>query len=166
MEYKTGMMSQYRDGEATALNKLRKAIERPKPEILTDAKSINDAIEALSPEQRQMLENQIKLQNLSMQFIRRYQPYRSYAENVKATSKFDTNFTNLLIAVLENLDPTPEIPIEELNKKRLDKKSKPDGSSIYDNPKFFPQRDTINKGSNLRVRQGEKATTAAPKPNS
>ena len=160
------MMSQYRDSDTTALNKLRKAIEKPKPQILTDAKSINDAIEALSPEQRQMLENQIKLQNLAMRFMRKYQPYYSYEESVKATSKFDTDFTNLLVAVLESLDPTPEIPIEELNKKRMAKKPKLDGSSIYDNPEFFPQRDTINKGSNLRVRQGEKTTTAAPSPTS
>ena len=89
MEYNTGMMSQNRDGEATALNKLRKAIERPKPQILTDAKGINDAIEALSPEQRQSLEFQIKLQNLAMRFIRRHQPYYSYGEQVKATVKFD-----------------------------------------------------------------------------
>ena len=42
MEYNTGMMSQNRDGETTALGKLRKAIEQPKPQILTDAKGIND----------------------------------------------------------------------------------------------------------------------------
>ena len=120
MEYKSGMMSQYQDNDTTALNKLRKAIERPKPQILTDAKSINDAIEALSPEQRQMLENQIKLQNLAMQAIRRYRPNYSYEEQVKETVKFDTKFRNLLVAVLENLDPTPDIPIKPKPKKKYD----------------------------------------------
>ena len=132
MEYNTGMMSQNRDSETTALNKLRKAIEQPKPQLLTDAKSINDAIEALSPEQRQSLEFQIKLQNMAMRAIRKYQPSYSYEELVKSTVKFDAKFRNLLVAALENLDPTPDTPIKPKPKKKYDP------LNLYNKPEFQP----------------------------
>ena len=124
----------------------------------TKPKSLNGAIEELPPEQRQVLENQVKLQNLGMQYIRGYQPYYSYKELIKERYNFDSTFGDLLVAVLESLDPTPEMPIEERNKKMLDKKSKSNGSSIYGNPKFFPPRDTNNGGPNPRASKGGRVT--------
>lgn len=160
MNQDTGIMSQFRDDQNNALNQLRKAIERPKP------KSLNDAIEALPPKQRQMLQNQVELQNLAMQFIRQRNPYYTYKELITGTSKFDPDFTDLLIAVLESLDPSPEIPMEEQAKRKLMQQPQPNGRTIYDNPEFFPQRDLLNNqghdNPNKRGRKNDrKAATSS-----
>ena len=74
--------------------------------------------------------------------------------------RLDTELSELITAVMESLDPTPEVPPEVRYKRSLERKPTKTEKvmSIYDNPKFFPPRDTKNKGLDPRTNLGERAT--------
>ena len=65
----------------------------------------------------------------------------------------DMELSELVTAVMESLDPTPEMPPEVRYKRSLERKPTPREMAmrIYDDPKFFPPRDTNNGGLNPRV---------------
>lgn len=149
---RTGLMN---PPETDALEQLRKIVEPPKP------KTLNAQIEALSDKQREQLNLFVSQLKLSMAFSRANDRYADYKTLIRRMyPKLNMEFSELVMDVMESLDPTPEMPPEIKNKRRLERKRTPRemAVSIYDNPDFFPPRDTNNGGPNPRASKGGRDT--------
>ena len=151
----SGIMSQYRTDPNSPLEKLRSVIEPTTP------KTLKDEIEALPEAKRQQLYSLVQQLKLSMSFSRARDPYSDYATLIKQMyPRLEIDFSQLITAVMERLDPTPEMPSEVRYKRSSERKPthRVAALSLYDDPKFFPPRDTNNKGFNPRASQGEVTT--------
>ena len=136
----SGIMSQYRTDPNSPLEQLRKIVEPPTP------KSLNEQIEALSDKKREQLNMLVSQLKLSMELSRVRDPYTDYASLIKEMyPRLEVDFAQLITAVMERLDPTPEMPPEVRYQRNLERKRTPRevAMSIYDNPKFFPPRDAM-----------------------
>ena len=158
----SGIMSQYRTDPNSPLEKLRSVIEPATP------KTLNDEIEALSEAKRQQLYSLVQQLKLSMAFSRARNPYSDYATLIKQMyPRLEIDFSQLITAVMERLDPTPEMPPEVRYKPSSEKKRTPREAamSIYDNPKFFPPRDAMKEEQVYRasVTQFEPTIPTLPK---
>ena len=73
----------------------------------------------------------------------RYADYKSLISRMYP--RLDMEFAELVTAVMESLDPTPEMPPEVRYQRNLERKRTPRevAMSIYDNPEYFPPRDTL-----------------------
>ena len=136
----SGIMSQYRTDPNSPLERLRKMVEPPTP------KSLNAQIEALSDKKREQLNMIVSQLKLSMSFSRvndRYADYKSLISEMYP--RLDIEFAELIEAIMESLDPTPEMPPEVRYKRNLERKPTPREMAmrIYDDPKFFPPRDAM-----------------------
>lgn len=136
----TGIMSQYRADTNSPLEQLRKIVEPVTPQ------SLNAQIEALSDKKRQHLNMLVSQLKLSMAFSRvndRYADYKSLISRMYP--RLNMEFAELVTAVMESLDPTPEMPPEVRYQRNLERKRTPRevAMSIYDNPEYFPPRDTL-----------------------
>ena len=130
----SGIMSQYRTDPNSPLEQLRKIVEPPTP------KTLNAQIEALSDKKRQQLNMLVSQLKLSMSFTRVNDRYADYKTLIKEMyPMLDIEFAELIEAVMESLDPTPEMPPEERYRRNLERKRTPRevAMSIYDNPNFF-----------------------------
>ena len=158
----SGIMSQYRTDPNSPLEQLRKKVEPPTPN------SLNAQIEALSDKKREQLNMLVSQLKLSMELSRVRDPYTDYASLIKEMyPRLDIDFAQLITAVMERLDPTPEMPPEVRYKRSSEKKRTPReaAASIYDNPKFFPPRDTMKAEQVYRasVTQFEPTIPTLPK---
>ena len=136
----SGIMSQYRTDPNSPLEQLRKIVEPVTPQ------SLNAQIEALSDKKRQLLNTLVSSLKLSMSFSRVNDRYADYKTLISIMyPKLDMEFAELVTAVMESLDPTPAMPPEERYKRNLERKRTPRevAMSIYDNPEYFPPRDTL-----------------------
>ena len=72
-------------------------------------------------------------------------------------------FSELVTAVMESLDPTPEMPPEVRYKRNLERKRTPRevAMSIYDNPKYFPPYDAMETVQVYRVPNTASGTDCA-----
>ena len=136
----SGIMSQYRTDPNSPLEQLRKIVEPVTPQ------SLNAQIEALSDKQREHLKTLVSSLKISMSFSRvndRYADYKSLISRMYP--RLDMEFAELVTAVMESLDPTPEMPPEVRYQRNLERKRTPRevAMSIYDNPEYFPPRDTL-----------------------
>ena len=135
---RTGLMN---PPETDALEQLRKIVEPPKP------KTLSAQIEALSDKQREQLNLFVSQLKLSMAFSRANDRYADYKTLIRRMyPKLNMEFSELVMDVMESLDPTPEMPPEIKNKRRLERKRTPRemAVSIYDNPDFFPPLSLIH----------------------
>tara|TARA_B100001057_G_scaffold294672_1_gene294772 strand:+ start:621 stop:1598 length:978 start_codon:yes stop_codon:yes gene_type:complete len=163
----SGIMSQYRADTNSPLEQLRKIVEPPTP------KTLNAQIEALSDKKRQQLNMLVSQLKLSMSFGRVNDKYADYKTLIgRMYPRLDLEFAELIMDVMESLDPTPEMPSEVRYKRSLERKRTPKevAMSIYDNPKYFPPRDAMkteqvyrapvsnNGGPNPRASIGGKNT--------
>ena len=136
----SGIMSQYRTDPNSPLEQLRKIVEPPTP------KSLNEQIEALSDKKREQLNMLVSQLKLSMELSRVRDPYTDYASLIKEMyPRLEVDFAQLITAVMERLDPTPEMPPEIKFKRSSERKRTPRevAMSIYDNPEYFPPRDAM-----------------------
>ena len=136
----SGIMSQYRTDTNSPLEQLRKIVEPVTP------KTLNAQIEALSDKKRQQLNMLVSQLKLSMSFSRVNDRYADYKTLIKRMyPRLDLEFAELIMDVMESLDPTPEMPPEVRYKRSLERKRTPKevAMSIYDNPKYFPPRDAM-----------------------
>ena len=153
-----GLMSQYRPDTNSPLEQLRKIVEPVTPT------SLNAQIEALSDKQREHLKTLVSSLKVSMSFTRVNDRYADYKTLIsRMYPRLDMEFAELVTAVMESLDPTPEMPPEVRYQRNIERKRTPRevAMSIYDDPKFFPPRDAIKaeenmKGFNPRVTKGRK----------
>ena len=149
---RTGLMNL---PETDALEQLRKIVELPTP------KTLNAQIEALSHKQREYLKLLVSQLKLSMAFNKINDRYADYKNLIgRMYPKLNMEFSELVMDVMESLDPTPEMPPEIKYKRSLERKRTPRkmAMSIYDNPDFFPPRDTNNRGPNPRASKGGRDT--------
>ena len=103
----SGIMSQYRADTNSPLEQLRKIVEPVTP------KTLNAQIEALSDKQREQLKTLVSSLKISMSFSRVNYRYADYKTLIKRVyPRLDMEFSELITNVMENLDPTPEIPPE------------------------------------------------------
>ena len=159
----SGIMSQYRTTDPNSpLEKLRSVIEPATP------KTLNAEIEALSEAKRQTLYTLVRQLKLSMAFSRVGDPYTDYASLIKEMyPQLEVDFAQLITAVMERLDPTPEMPPEVRYQRSSERKPTPREAavSIYDNPKFFPPRDAMRTEQVYRasVTQFEPTIPTLPK---
>ena len=96
-----------------------------------------------------------------MSFSRVNDRYADYKTLIRRMyPRLDMEFSELIIDVMESLDPTPEMPPEIKYKRSLERKRTPRemAMSVYDNPDFFPPRDTNNGGPNPRASKGGRVT--------
>ncbi len=136
----SGIMSQYRADTNSPLEQLRKIVEPVTP------KTLNAQIEALSDKKRQQLNMLVSQLKLSMSFNRVNDRYADYKTLIRRMyPRLDIEFAELIEAVMESLDPTPEMPSEVRYQRNLERKRTPRevAMSIYDNPEYFPPRDTL-----------------------
>ena len=136
----SGIMSQYRTDPNSPLEQLRKIVEPVTP------KTLNAQIEALSEKKRQQLNMLVSQLKLSMSFGRVNDKYADYKTLIKRMyPRLDLEFAELIMDVMESLDPTPEMPPEVRYKRSLERKRTPKevAMSIYDNPKYFRPRDAM-----------------------
>ena len=134
---RTGLMN---PPETDALEQLRKIVEPPTP------KTLNAQIEALSDKQREQLNLFVSQLKLSMSFSRINDRYADYKTLVRQMyPRLDIELSELVTAVMESLDPTPEMPPEIKYKRSLERKLTPREMAmrVYDNPKYFPPRDAM-----------------------
>ena len=149
---RTGLMN---PPETDALEQLRKIVEPLTP------KTLNAQIEALSDKQREQLKILVSQLKLSMSFSRVNDRYADYKTLIsRMYPRLDMEFSELITDVMESLDPTPEMPPEVRYKRSLERKRTPRemAMSVYDNPDFFPPRDTNNGGPNPRASKGGRVT--------
>ena len=154
----TGIMSQYRADTNSPLEQLPKIVEPPTP------KSLNAKIGALSDKQREQLEMLASQLELSMAFSRANDRYTNYrALTSRMYPKLNMEFSELVTAVMESLDPTPEMPPEVGYKRNLERKRTPRevAMSIYDNPKYFPPCDAMETEQVYRVPNTASGTDCA-----
>ena len=149
---RTGLMN---PPETDALEQLRKIVEPLTP------KTLNVQIEALSDKQREQLKILVSQLKLSMSFSRVNDRYADYKALIgRMYPRLDMELSELITDVMESLDPTPEMPPEIKYKRSLEREltSREMAMSVYDNPDFFPPRDTNNGGPNPRASIGERDT--------
>ena len=106
---------------------------------------LNQRLGALTNVQRGLLQTYAKfaLMMMKMQYSQYGYSKESYDTLISSVNKgMQPELKSTLVELLETIAPI-EVR-EETN-------AKPNGSSIYDNPKFFPPRDTNNGGLNPRA---------------
>ena len=157
----SGIMSQYRTDTNSPLEQLRKIVEPPTP------KTLNAQIEALSDKKRQQLNMLVSQLKLSMSFSRVNDRYADYKTLIRRMyPRLDIEFAELIEAVMESLDPTPEMPPEVRYQRNLERKRTPRevAMSIYDNPEYFPPRDTLPTEQVYRASVTQFEPTRKPSP--
>ena len=156
-----GLMSQYRTDPNSPLEQLRKIVEPVTPT------SLNAQIEALSDKQREHLKTLVSSLKISMSFSRVNDPYEDYKTLIRRMyPRLDMEFAELVTAVMESLDPTPEMPPEVRYQRNLERKRTPRevAMSIYDNPEYFPPRDTLPTEQVYRASLTNFESTKEPSP--